>query len=179
MSTSRKLLEQYVKGKDDDLYQVLESIYSDDAIVDFEIASKNISFPESIHGNKAIAEVLSRSFNLKYKDVKTYYLAKPTNSFEDIHAQKWLVIMRDIVSEETRVGTGYYDWKFLDSAGGFKIKRHKIYIHEMLSLKDDNKVELGRIQNQLSYPWENGKKVCEVLSKNDCLLRIVKYLRSH
>ena len=178
MSTnSRKLLEQYVKGKDEDLYQILEDIYSDDAVVNFEIASEKITFPENVNGNKAIAEVLSRNFNLNYKDVKTYYLAKPTDNFENIYAQNWLVIMRDIGSEETRVGTGYYNWQFSTGADGFKIGRHKIYIHEMLSFIDDKKAELNRIQSQLTYPWVERQKVCEVLSTNDIFLGILQYLR--
>ncbi|MEJ2446060.1 MAG: hypothetical protein P8Y42_21850, partial [Exilibacterium sp.] len=114
----------------------LEEIYLENAVVEFDIASENITFPEKILGNIEIARVLSKDFNQKYHHVKTYYLSKPTNDNSNIYNQKWLVVMRDIESDATRIGSGHYDWEFSVITSGVKIKRHKIYIHEMLNLED-------------------------------------------
>ena len=109
-----EILESYVKGKDCDEYLILEKIYSANAEVVFKNAPSNISFPEKIHGNKEIARILSKDFNQTYRRVRTYYLSKPSNDHFRIEKQNWLVVMRDIETEKTRVGSGYYDWEFID-----------------------------------------------------------------
>lgn len=176
MTNTSDLLESYIEGKDADKYQILESIYSENAIVEFEIASRHISFPEKITGNREIARVLSKDFNKKYQQVRTYYLSKPTNRSGNIYFQKWLVVMRDITTDATRIGTGYYDWEFSVVDMKLKIFKHKIYIHEMLSVDDSQMVELERIQNELTYPWVKEHTAKEVLSVNAALGVITRYL---
>ena len=136
--SSIDILKEYIKGKDDDKYQILEHIYEQNAKVQFEIKSKHISFPDEISGNIEIAKVLSTDFNQKYKFVKTYYLSYPEPSQKEIFNQKWLVVMRDIQFGSTRVGTGYYNWQLAGFDNELKVMEHKIYIHEMLELEDPN-----------------------------------------
>ena len=174
---STEILELYIKGKDQDEYLILEEIYTEDAEVEFEIASNSISFPESILGNKDIARVLSKEFNQNYQEVKTYYLSRPANKLSNIYEQNWLVVMRDIKSGKTRVGTGHYNWEFLNDSKNLKIQRHKIYIHEMLNIEDEQMSELTRIQDELNYPWVDKKKVCSVLNANIAFENITKYLK--
>lgn len=179
MSTnSIEILESYIKGKDCDEYLILEQIYSEDAQVVFENASNTISFPEKIQGNKEIARVLSKDFNQNYKRVKTYYFSKPSNDQGNVLNQNWLVVMRDVNTDNTRIGSGSYDWEFAKTDGILKIQRHKIYIHSMLELADDNMEELSRVQNELSYPWADMNHACEILKVNDELLDISNYLNA-
>lgn len=175
-SAVEKILELYIHGKDDDKYQILEDIYSDAAVVEFEIHSKDISFPKNIRGNKEIARVLSKDFNEKYSNVKTYYLAKPKENQLLLHKQNWLVVMKEKCSGLTRVGTGYYNWKLISNDKKLKISRHKIYIHSMIELQDDNSIELKRIQSSLKYPWVQQQTVVKTLSIKPGFDKVVEFL---
>ncbi len=171
-----EILESYVRGKDNDEYVILEKIYNENAKVIFEINSNNISFPDEIQGNKEIARVLSKDFNKNYNSVRTYYLSKPSTDYESIKRQNWLVVMRDKKTDKTRVGTGYYDWKFSNDDGLLKILIHKIYIHCMVELVDGEMAELSRIQNSLTYPWVDKEQVYETLKSNVALEEVSNYL---
>lgn len=172
-----EVLESYIKGKDQDEYLILEEIYADDAVVEFEISSDSISFPEIINGNKEIARVLSKDFNKNYNHVKTYYLSKPPSGKVNIYLQNWLVVMRDVLTEKTRVGTGHYDWEFTTKNGELKIQRHKIYIHEMVYVEDVQMIELTRIQGKLFYPWVERQEICAAFKNNVNLEQIIQYLK--
>lgn len=175
-SKSSELLEYYIKGKDKDEYKILEKIYDDNAEVAFEIASNQISFPETIHGNIEIARVLSKDFNQIYSKIKTYYLSLPSRNTGDIENQKWLVVMRDINSAKTRVGTGYYNWEFVLRENTLRIKKHKIYIHSMIEIEDIEMSELIRIQSSLNYPWTTKSHVLDVIQINPSLNAVESYL---
>ncbi len=174
---SSEIIELYIEGKDFDKYSILEDIYSSKAEVEFEIASSSISFPDNIIGNEDIARVLSKNFNKQYAEVKTYCLSKPASADENVYQQRWLVVMRDSLSSETRIGTGYYDWEFSFSDTETKIQKHRIYIHEMLSIEDHQMVELKRIQNLLPYPWLEIHEARDVLGINNNLKAITEYLK--
>ncbi len=153
ISTAKQILEQYVLGKDKDLYQILETIFAESAEVEFEIRSEKISFPETITGNQDIASILSKDFNKKYESVKTYYLTDVEQHSQKIDNQIWLVVMKEIGREVTRVGTGYYNWEFHKTERGLKVSKLKIYIHEMLELVDFKSTILSEIQSKIAYPW--------------------------
>ncbi len=170
--TPSEILELYVKGKDQNEYGQLETIYSKTAEVIFEIHSSKISFPSIITGNQEIARILSRDFNLRYDSIKTYYLSKPPVDQLYIKNQTWLVVMRDKDTDKTRVGTGYYDWELQKENGTLKIIKHKIVINVMLEIEDHSKLELNTIQNSLEYPWVQKTQVLSVLSQNSKLKEI-------
>lgn len=130
------LLEQYIIGKDQDKYEILETIYAENAEVEFEIHSKNITFPSRIVGRKNIAKVLSADFNKSYERVKTYYFIQNSFNEDNISEQKWLVVMKGVGREITRVGCGYYNWEFSEYHEVLKIVKQKIYIHTMLEIED-------------------------------------------
>jgi len=176
--TAITLLESYIKGKDDDQFQILEEIYSQNAELDFEIAADTISFPAKTMGNQAIAKVLSKDFNKKYQKVKTYYVSTPNADQLAIHQQRWLVVMQDKSDLSTRVGTGYYNWHLFETERGLKIEKHKIYIHVMLTLIDEDSTELNRIQSTLRYPWLEPQNIINALSINPAFEVIIDYLDS-
>lgn len=174
--TAIDILESYIKGKDDDEFRILETIYAENAELEFEIKSDDISFPTTSIGNHEIARILSRDFNEKYDKVKTYYLSKPASDQYTIHQQTWLVVMRDKADRATRVGTGNYNWNLIATETGLQIQKHKITIDSMLQLRDENSKELERIQSNLGYPWAEPKTVIESLLNNPDLKVVVDYI---
>lgn len=174
-----KLLEKYVEGKDLDRYKILESIYRSNAVVSFEIEADNIIFPKEIRGNGEIAKVLSADFNGKYDLVKTYYLTSDFPELENLQIfnQNWLVMMREKSSGCVMVGTGYYNWEFvIHNLSELKIIKHKIFIYSMLELPNGSIDLLHELQNTFNYPWEEKKKVVQVLQPFDELNQVRNYL---
>jgi len=172
-----RLLEQYVAGKDQDQYQILETIYEERAEVQFEINANTIAFPGKIIGNKAIAKELSADFNKKYEDIKTYYLSTAITDTSSILKQPWLVVMKEIGYELTRVGSGFYNWEFIECNNQLKIIKHKIYIHTMLEVPDPQSKQLMQIQGALDYPWAEKTVVSGVIESYDNLSEIAEYLK--
>ena len=170
------LLEQYIIGKDQDKHKILETIYEESAEVEFENNSTNITFPNKIIGHKNIAKTLSADFNKTYENVKTYYLARINAEELTALEQPWLVVMKEIGSEVTRVGSGYYSWDFIKTNNELKIFKHKIYIHSMLEIHDPQSELLLKIQEQLEYPWVDKKTAICTIKNYENLTEITKYL---
>lgn len=170
------LLDQYIIGKDQDKYQILETIYDSEAELDFEINSNAITFPSKVVGNIAIAKTLSADFNKKYEKVKTYYLSLNISKKDSIQKQPWLVVMKEKGADLTRIGTGYYNWKFIGSNNNLKIINHKIYIHSMLEIHDAKSEQLKEIQKNLEYPWTQKSVVVNILNRYENLTDITDYL---
>lgn len=170
------LLEQYIIGKDQNKYKILEAIYEKNAAVEFEINSTNITFPSKIVGHKDIAKTLSADFNKKYEKVRTYYLSRIKTEKLTALEQPWLVVMKEIGNETTRVGSGYYNWSFIEKNNELKILRHKIYIHSMLEIHDSQSGLLLKLQEQLEYPWVDKKVAMSVIKNYKELTITTKYL---
>lgn len=175
-SNQTYLLDRYIIGKDQDRHPILEAIYDTAAEVEFEINSDAISFPSKINGNKAIAKILSADFNRQYEKVKTYYLSKAFSDKNKIREQPWLVVMKEIGRDLTRIGTGHYTWIFTDRGGDLKIIKHRIYIHAMLEIHDIQSRQLEEIQAKLDYPWVERKGVVNILKGYENLSDIMEYL---
>ena len=176
MTSSIDILEQYVEGKDQDKHQILESIYADDALVHFELRTRQIDFPAEISGRFEIARVLATDFNKKFTNVKTYYLSKPDVAQMSIKGQKWLVVMQDIQRDITRIGTGCYDWELEHSQDNLKIRSHRIYIHEMLELADPGSLVLIIMQSNLCYPFVEKDSTLKLIARFPELEGIREYL---
>ncbi|BHH83050.1 hypothetical protein [Desulforhopalus sp. 52FAK] len=177
--TTQQILEQYVLGKDKDQYVVLEAIFADFAEVEFEIRSEKISFPKTVKGNKDIARVLSKDFNKSYERVRTYYLEGVEQNANSIDNQPWLVVMKEVGNDVTRVGTGYYNWILRKTENGLKVTKLKIYIHEMLELDDSKSVMLEDIQRSIDYPWPAFLSVTNTLKPYGKLCVVSKYIHKH
>lgn len=175
--TSIDILNSYIEGKDRDKYKILESIYAENATVEFEINSKNIRFPSEISGNRAIAKTLSADFNKTYENVKTYYLSFPEPGQMHITGQKWLVIMQEIQTGHTRVGAGYYNWTLSHGRHELKIQAHKIYIHDMIVLADPHAGLLNALQEILPYPWAGKEAAIPAITEFPELRQITAYLK--
>ena len=169
------LLEQYIIGKDQNQPQILETIYDNEAEVEFELNTDIITFPDKISGNTSIARALSADFNLKYEEVRTYYLSKNILAQNDIKQQPWLVVMKEVGNDLTRVGAGYYNWKFTHHNNDLKIIKHKIYIHAMIEIHDIESNQLEEIQEILDYPWVEKRAVVDIFKRYKNLTEITEY----
>lgn len=170
------ILEQYIIGKDQNTSKILETIYEETAEVEFAINPTNISFPSKIVGNSEIARILSADFNKKFERVKTYYLSDTIYDKLDILEQPWLVVMKEIGKDLTRIGTGHYNWHLREHPHELKIFKHKIYIHLMLEIHDPSSKQLQKIQERLEYPWVKRHVVANVLKDYENLTEITRYV---
>ena len=177
--TSKQILEQYVVGKDKNQHQILENIFTDTAEVEFEINSEKISFPDKIRGNTDVAKILSKDFNKKYESVRTYYLEDVEPDTEKIDNQPWLVVMKEIGHDVTRIGTGHYNWRLCITESGLKVSKLKIYIHEMLELVDSKSIMLTEIQSKIEYPWSTKMAVRKALKPYKKLNIVAEYINKH
>jgi hypothetical protein len=178
----KDILEKYITGKDTNQFELLETIYSENSEVTFEIKPNSITFPSVISGNKEIAQILSYEFNKKYSNVKTYYLSGnlPDIKNTKIYKQNWLVLMSEKSSNALYVGTGYYNWEFEYSrAGILQIKHHHIFIEAMVKLTNYPLQFIIDLQNSIPYPWASQDDVKELMQKHDDLVEITHYLDIH
>ena len=176
------ILGKYIIGKDKNQFQLLEKIYSENAKVTFEIKPNSITFPSVLHGNKEIAQVLSKEFNEKFSTVKTYYLSEniPDSENTRIDRQNWLVLMSEKASDTLYIGTGYYNWAFEYNKGEIlQIKHHHIFIAAMIKLTSFPLQFIIDLQNSIPYPWASQDNVKELMQKYDDLVEIIHYLDTH
>lgn len=175
-TTAKNILEQYVLGKDKNQYKIIETIFTKKAEVEFQINSDKISFPDKIRGNVSIGKILSADFNKKYEDVKTYYLEAVEVETESIENQPWLVVMKEIGHDITRVGTGCYNWELTEIEIDLKVSKLNIYIHEMLEIVDPKSSILSKLQREIEYPWPTKRSVSKALESYDELNGVSEYL---
>lgn len=153
---ARFLLERYMDGKDNIKADVLESVFSQNADVVFDIKPSNIYFPEIITGAKNISIEMFGEFHDKFKDVKSYYIDSDINklySKKAVKNQRWLVTMIERETLNTRVGSGYYNWFFTEEEK-VKVARLEITILDMVSFSANESNWLAKLQsNLLDYPW--------------------------
>ena len=89
----KDVLSRYMDGKDNIKPDVLQTSFSVDGIVTFEINTPNISFPDEIVGNRRISEVMFGDFHELFGQVKSYYLDQDFSLLNacKVVNQHWLV----------------------------------------------------------------------------------------
>jgi hypothetical protein len=181
-SIFKHLLNQYFEGKDNNIPAVIESIFSEQAIVTFDIDTDVIEFPAKIVGAKAIAEEMFASFHDDFEKVRSYYVIEPDAASgllleqNPIRGIKWLVLMREQSSKLIRVGSGYYNWSFGQSEKTWKIDALHVHIHAMKVFEEPHKAWLDDAQNQFSESWLNYDQAIDYLSQVKDLDGICDYL---
>ena len=165
-----KALNNYMDGKDNVKADVLSAVFCEDGVVEFDVQTPNINFPDKITGSENIGKEMFGNFHSQFEHVKSYYLEERFNdlsSKNSIHNQKWLVTMLERESSKSRVGTGEYNWNFVKQGDKWLVTKLQIFIHSMISFYPDDEKWLNKFQDKcVDYPWL-GKKTAVSLLKNE------------
>lgn len=152
------LVSRYIKAKDENKPHLMESVFSEDAILKMKVQSDNISFPPDVAGLHEITETLIRKFNNSYENVYTICFTDTWEQRENILNCRWLVGMTEQASGSCRVGFGDYQWTFGDEESN--LARHlTIVIERMIVLPRESQSEVMSWFDKLSYPWAHSSEV--------------------
>jgi hypothetical protein len=151
MPTSSKVIETYIRAKDENRPHLMEWVFAASATLQVVVETAAISFPPWTTGRGPIEDVLVRQFGQKFENVYTFCLADPPESDDRTFSCDWLVGMSEKESGNVRVGFGRYDWRFSDHSR--LVEKLTITIEQMAILDPDS---LGSVMDwlaELPYPW--------------------------
>ena len=149
MAALAQSIENYIRAKDHNRPHLLMKAFTPDATVEIVVDTPAISFPPSISGLDAIADVLVRQFGHAYENVYTFCLADPPGREQTRFTCAWLVGMSDKHDQSLRVGIGLYDWRL----GSVRVEALKITVTWMLVLAPATQTAIMRWLSGLPYPW--------------------------
>ena len=113
ISSSERLIRNYIRGKDENKPYLLEDVFSSSSYLKISSKFGDVKLPSEAIGNTDIAEILGRSFSSVYENINTYCLTEQRpNENSNIYSCDWLVGMSDRSMSNVYVGCGRYDWQF-------------------------------------------------------------------
>lgn len=131
--TTRTILRDYLRAKDENRALFLRRGFAPDAFLSMVLNTGEIDFPAESMGVDAVAQTLAVRFNQTYENIFTFYLGEPDeNARYDAYHCSWLVGMTEKATGNVRVGCGTYDWLFDDTP--YRAKALRITIEHMRSL---------------------------------------------
>jgi len=151
------VLRGYFNAKDGNRPRLLESVFSEDAVLEVRNDTSAISFPAVTQGREDIADVLVRSFGQTYENVYSFYLQRPQGRLRAF-ACDWIVVMSEKGSRGVRVGHGRYEWTF-DSASTGLARRLVISIAAMQVFPAEAAAQAWSFVDALDYPWSSWAQV--------------------
>lgn len=160
-----KVLRTYFRAKDENRPYLLVDVFAEDARLEINNRSAQISFPGVTLGREAIADVLVRQFNATYENIYSFYLDRP-GPLADTFACDWLVGMTEKASRSVRVGCGHYEWVF-ESEPVLLAAKLKITVEQMIVLPPDHTTDVMRSLRKLDYPWSSAGQVTHALVMNE------------
>jgi hypothetical protein len=147
------VLRNYFHAKDENRPHLLDSVFTEDAVLEIRNATSTISFPAVTSGREAIADVLVRSFGQTYENVYSFYLQRPCGPLRSFECE-WIVAMTQKSSQNVRVGCGLYEWEFdLDAPN--LARRLAISIVEMQVFPPTVASAALSCLAALTYPWSS------------------------
>jgi hypothetical protein len=153
----KQLIHRYVRAKDQNKPHLLQQVFCEDAVLNMQVESENISFPAHTFGLAAIRLLLVRNFSQRYENIYTYCIEDSITIEANRLSCLWLVIMTDRATGQLNVGTGDYVWTFSGFSGELdepnKVQKLQIVIHQMLVLSASRELEVLQITETLAYPW--------------------------
>lgn len=176
------LLEQYFKGKDSNIPEVIRNIFAQDAVVTFDIETDVINFPSKIIGAEQISALMFADFHEKFEQIRSYYVFNDHTVLDNrkINGMNWLVIMRERGSKLLRVGTGYYDWSFEKQDGPrlmpWAIQSLHIRIENMVVFNEPIPNWFNQTQRSLDTSWVTTAEALEALKGIEVLQPVRTYL---
>ncbi len=156
------LLERYVEAKDLVRPQLMQDIYTPDAVLTFSIATDAIAFPAKVVGREALTQTLVVDFAGRFDSCRTYYVTPARPAIDDAPSARqamqatlsipWLVLMRETATTSMRIGKGFYRWSFAREPV-LRVEAMHIHIERMDPIPDADGALLRAAQSRLPYPW--------------------------
>jgi hypothetical protein len=141
----------YIRAKDGNRPHLLDTAFSEDAVLQMLVRTESISFPASCVGREAIAETLVRRFNQTYENVYTWCIGAPPVPNAEGFSCDWLVAMSEKQGGAVRIGCGRYDWSF--SRPDHRVRSLAITIEAMETLPRETLAPVMKWASNLPYPW--------------------------
>jgi hypothetical protein len=157
MITLQKSIETYIRAKDGNHPFLIADAFTADAELTMQVNTSEISFPATVQGAKAIANVPVSEFALRYENVYTFCIGEPPAAGAAFSCD-WLVCMSEKGSGLARAGFGRYDWLAADSG---QVRQLRITIEAMTTLPQDTAEPILRWAGALPYPWCPRERLAE------------------
>jgi hypothetical protein len=152
MEKFQSIINNYVFAKDKNKPHLMEKCFCESALLEMEVNTGNISFPEKTSGLEAITDLLVKNFHKSYENISTFCISNSSKYEMGIFQCKWFVVMIEKESNNIKVGSGKYYWKF-NLENKLLVNNLKITIDKMVVLKRDLSSQLLTWSNSLPYPW--------------------------
>lgn len=163
---ARRLIETYLRAKDENRPQLMADAFEPQAVVEMAVHTSAISFPSRLVGLEHITDVLVRDFGRTYENVYSFCLQAPDADVASGHFHcDWLVAMSEKASRRLRIGCGRYDWHFAHS-DRWRITQLDISIDAMEVLPDGERVDLWGWVWALERPWTRTDAALALLPKD-------------
>ena len=169
-----ELLRNYFHAKDENRPHLIQQVFCEEAILEMNVKTENISFPALTHGAAAIADVLVSSFGQVYENVYTFYMQCPPAEAKTFNCD-WLVGMSEKSNGHTRVGCGRYEWSF-QSEFPYRVDRLVITVEAMQTLPAEQLPDVLAWLLALPYPWCSPRAVCAIAPDIAALGPVLRYL---
>lgn len=155
-----KQIGRYVQGKDNNQPDLMETVFSQDAVLKMLVNSEAIDFPSEVIGLEGITQTLCTQFNERFEKVRTLCFLDTVLRSNNLINCRWLVGM---ISKETgalHCGYGEYHWTFEKDYSPLslhQVKKLTIVIEDMVTLaldsSDSSQVETQLAQHNAMLAW--------------------------
>jgi hypothetical protein len=153
MTAARRIVETYIRAKDENCPYLMGSAFAEDAVLEIISKASALSFPPFSYGLDSITDVLVRRFTQSNENVHTFCLASPPTDHRHVEFScPWLVGMSDKETRALRVGCGRYAWRFR-SGGTCVAERLSITIDIMETLPCAYLAAVMKWMSSLPRPW--------------------------
>jgi hypothetical protein len=175
MTTPAETIATYIRAKDGNRPHLLDTAFSEDAVLQMVVRTESISFPASASGREAIVETLVRRFNQTYENVYTLCIGAPPAAKLDAFSCGWLVAMSEKQGGAVRIGCGRYDWSF--SPVDHSVCALTITIEAMEVLPAETLGPVMKWVSALPYPWCTREALVEASPGLPALHHVLQILR--
>ena len=172
--TFENLVRTYIHAKDENRPHLLAQVFTPEAVLEMNVKTTTISFPQMSKGLAAITDLLGREFCRTYENVYTFCLNRPGPAVVENHFScDWIVGMSEKESGNVLVGCGRYDW-FRSGKPGL-IDHLQIRIKAMQVLPRDCLKPVLDWLVAIPYPWCTANVITRTAPDIDALEPVMKY----
>lgn len=161
----------YLKAKDENKPNLMESIFEEDAVLIMNVQSQNIDFPSRVQGCAQISKILVEDFAVQYEDVYSFCLEESLHITNDELSVDWFVCMRDKKTKDLKLGQGKYKWQFNSNK---KVKLLEIDINKMHILLKKQSSKVFEWINKIPTKWVLKESLVEQ-NKNNSVFEEIKF----